>query len=89
MIATSKMIFEDNRRRKKEPQYVSAKKQTKTKKKKRKKPYIVFMNLMCGSGVHNWKILGERIQQFLENFREIFLTNWTSSKVQIKSCFPK
>ncbi len=39
------------------------------------------MNLICGSGVLNWKILGERIRQFLENFREIFLTNWTSSKV--------
>ncbi len=78
---TLKMIFEDNRRQKKEPQYISAKKQTKKKKEWRKKPYIVFMNLMCGRGVHNWKILGERIQQFLENFREIFLTNLTLSKV--------
>ncbi len=77
---TLKMIFEDNRRQKKEPRYVSAKKETK-KKEKRKKPYIIFMNLMCGSGVHNWKILGERIRQFLENFREIFLTNCTLSKV--------
>ncbi len=34
-----------------------------------------------GGGEINWKILGERIRQFLENFREIFLTNWTSSKV--------
>ncbi len=36
---------------------------------------------MCGNGVHNWKILGERIQEFLENFIEFYKTNETLVKI--------
>ncbi len=76
---TLKMIFEDSRKQKSLDMFRLKNKQKKKKKRKKKKPYIVFMNLMCGNGVRNWKNIGERIQQFSENFRESFL--WTSSKV--------